>query len=292
MTETHSSPTRNLRGEKSQAQQTGNQQAEYLGYHDEDPKRLHARAPLVIRLGISRTRLPEQISHLYVHRLYSREAMEARREKAFDAFGKPGRGLKPLSSTFDALSEALGWGPHLRARQLAADWPEIVGASIAAYTSVASYRDGVLIVTVSDTSWMQILRSMEPMILQKVNAWMAPTVIRRLILRGPSTRTRTSGRLRVPRKGVRRDQQHTTTATPLAPPASLPPQGTENSQIAHNGWSDPGTTSSASAASTSAQHADSKKKTRGTKGETQREARDTQREKKQSPFDSFGSVWG
>lgn len=244
-----------------------NEDPEFLGYHDENPERLRARAPLILRLGISPSRLPAQISHLYVHRLYSRKALEARREKAFEAFGKPGRGLKPFSASFDALSEALGWGPQLRARRLAADWPRIVGASIAAYTQVSSYRDGVLVVTVSDTSWTQILRSMEKQILAKINSWMAPTVVNRLVLRGPRLRTRTAGGLRAPRKGIRRNRRlsRTQRSAPLHKKsdqqATVPSLGDKTSatsdpqqktrdnrpasrkksaSLPHNGWSDPG----------------------------------------------------
>lgn len=202
---------------------------EFLGYHDDDPERRNKTAPLYLRLKISPTTLPERISRLYVRRLYSRQALEERREKAFDAFGRPGRGLRPLSGSFDALSEALGWGPQLRARRLAADWPDIVGPAIAAYTRVASYRNGEIIVIVSDPAWTQILRSMEKTILGKVNDWMAPTVVSRLVFRGQGTGSRTRGGLRVPRKGVRPG------TTPEPQPKSQPQQ-----RKPHNGWSDPG----------------------------------------------------
>ena len=250
---------------------------EFLGYHDDDPERRKKTAPLYLRLKISPTTLPERISRLYVRRLYSRRALEERREKAFDAFGRPGRGLRPVSGAFDALSEALGWGPQLRARRLADDWPDIVGPFIATNTRVASYRNGEIVVIVSDPAWTHALMGMRETVLQKVNDWMAPTVVSRLVFRTQRTgaEARTRGGLRVPRRGVRADRSRTATGNgeigtivaetarkksrkdaeanhqavtkdrqsqkPAMQSGMRPkPQQGPQSDKPHNGWSDPG----------------------------------------------------
>ncbi len=223
---------------------------EFLGYHDDDPERREKTAPLYLRLKISPTTLPERISYLYVHRLYSRRALEERREKAFDAFGRPGRGLRPVSGAFDALSEALGWGPQLRARRLAEDWPDIVGPFIATNTRVASYRNGEIVVIVSDPAWTHALMGMRETVLQKVNDWMAPTVVSRLVFRTQRTgaEARTRGGLRVPEKGIRtgscgqKPAGQTKSAEKSKSAARQEPQPEPQPRKPHNGWSDPGVT--------------------------------------------------
>ena len=224
----------------------GDKSQDFLGYHDDDAGRLQERAPLVNRLRIDEERLPAFISSLYVHRLYSRRALAERSEKASEAFGKPGRGLKPLTGSFDALAQSLGWGPHLRARRLAEEWPQIVGDAVAAYTAVASYRNGVLVVQVTDAAWTAILKGMEQRILRQVNEWMAPTVVSRLVFRGPSSRTRTSGRLRPPKKGVRSDKYRANGRSQEAARKTAHEAPRKKSATPHGGWKDPGASHGAS----------------------------------------------
>jgi hypothetical protein len=108
---------------------------------------------------------------------------------------------------------------------------------------------------------------MEPAILAKVNDWMAPTRIERLILRGPGSGTRTRGGLRVRRKGVRVDRPapmpaerampandtsadntsaDNTVADGTSADRTMPTQKrsykttSTSSSRPHNGWKDPG----------------------------------------------------
>jgi predicted nucleic acid-binding Zn ribbon protein len=88
------------------------------------------------------------------------------------------RSARPLSAAFDALSDALAPATVLADVQRA--WPAVVGAVIAAEATPSAERAGVLTVSCSASVWAQELDLMSPMIVQRLNAAIAPARIERL----------------------------------------------------------------------------------------------------------------
>jgi len=73
-----------------------------------------------------------------------------------------------LRDAIAAFGRRLGMPEPNAISTLANDWPEIVGAALAAHSSVRAIRDGVCTVEVDDAGWATQVRYAESQLLERV----------------------------------------------------------------------------------------------------------------------------
>ena len=88
------------------------------------------------------------------------------------------RAPRPLASALAPLQEALAPVTLLAAVQRA--WPEAAGAAIAREAAPVAERGGVVTIACSASVWAQELDLMAPLLIEKLNAAVAPAEVRRL----------------------------------------------------------------------------------------------------------------
>ena len=86
--------------------------------------------------------------------------------------GPDGFGPKPANSMdklVPAVMKQLGLEQRLQQSQVFYLWADIVGSDIARHAQPVSLRDGMLVVAVDHSTWLeQLVRYYKPMIIQKV----------------------------------------------------------------------------------------------------------------------------
>jgi predicted nucleic acid-binding Zn ribbon protein len=91
-----------------------------------------------------------------------------------------------IGSVVSATSSNLGWTEPLARARVLGQWPEIVGAEIAAHCEPVSLVDTQLRVTAESTAWATQLRMMAPQILARVTADLPPGIVTRIVFSGPT----------------------------------------------------------------------------------------------------------
>jgi predicted nucleic acid-binding Zn ribbon protein len=89
----------------------------------------------------------------------------------------------PLSDALAKVGAEFGLAPGNAQSTLDARWSEVMGADVAAHTTLVSVREGVLTVTVDDPIWATQLRYLEPAIVARATALLGPAVVTRLRVR-------------------------------------------------------------------------------------------------------------
>lgn len=88
------------------------------------------------------------------------------------------RAPRPLASALAPLQESLAPATLLAAVQRA--WPAVAGEAIAREATPVAERGGVVTVACSASVWAQELDLMGPLLVEKLNAAVAPAEVRRL----------------------------------------------------------------------------------------------------------------
>jgi predicted nucleic acid-binding Zn ribbon protein len=88
------------------------------------------------------------------------------------------RAPRPLASALAPLQEALAPATLLAAVQRA--WPAAAGEAIAREAAPVAERGGVVTIACSASVWAQELDLMAPLLIEKLNAAVAPAEVRRL----------------------------------------------------------------------------------------------------------------
>ncbi len=91
----------------------------------------------------------------------------------------------PLGDAMEDLISRRGWGTEINVHLLLGRWPELVGPVVAEHSKPESYRDGVLVIRASSTSWASQLRLMAPQLLAKMNESLGQGTIRLATILGP-----------------------------------------------------------------------------------------------------------
>lgn len=73
-----------------------------------------------------------------------------------------------LQGILRTLAKRYGWDEGLKEAQLEGGWAEVVGARVAAVTTLDGLRHGVLFVKVTTSTWRYELKMMSPQILEKL----------------------------------------------------------------------------------------------------------------------------
>jgi hypothetical protein len=90
-----------------------------------------------------------------------------------------------ISSLRKALERSirdLGLQKRLKAEQIIALWPTIVGPAVAKIAYPAQFRTGTLFIDVADSVWMQELKFQEGELIGRVNEALGEALVRRLFL--------------------------------------------------------------------------------------------------------------
>jgi predicted nucleic acid-binding Zn ribbon protein len=108
-----------------------------------------------------------------------------------------------FGSAVRELLDERGWNAEAAAARVLADWPRIVGPEVAAASRPVRLRGGELLLEAESTAWATQLRLLSRSILARIAAELGPDVVRRLVVRGPTTPDWGHGRLRVRGPGPR-----------------------------------------------------------------------------------------
>ncbi|WP_245631545.1 DUF721 domain-containing protein [Curtobacterium ammoniigenes] len=95
----------------------------------------------------------------------SMRGVDARRRRANEANADSvpyGRGREPkgLADVVEILTADLGWSEPLAQSDLVRAWPDVVGAEMAAHTTLVGVEDHALLIRCDSTAWATQLRIM------------------------------------------------------------------------------------------------------------------------------------
>lgn len=96
-----------------------------------------------------------------------------------------------------------GWRKNIAHGTIMAKWPELVGDVIAEHTEVVEFKDGVVVVQCSSSTWATQLRLAQSQILRAIAEAVGDGVVEQLKIKGPTGPSWNKGRLRVKGRGPR-----------------------------------------------------------------------------------------
>lgn len=142
------------------------------------------RKPVDEELSLDQRKLAAQIFNRIIKKPRSRKNKAKEIEKAWFAFGKPGRDPLGLSSVVQSLAADNGWTPHLKVAELGDHWDQIVGSNIAEHSRVVSYESGRLIIQARTTVWATQLTYLIPSLKGRISDCLAMPVDE-IVVTGP-----------------------------------------------------------------------------------------------------------
>jgi predicted nucleic acid-binding Zn ribbon protein len=91
----------------------------------------------------------------------------------------------PIGAVLAGLVEDLSWQRPLSEARVFADWPQLVGADVAAHCRPESLHGGELRVTAESTAWATQLRLLSGSLLARLAAELGRDVVTKMIVTGP-----------------------------------------------------------------------------------------------------------
>lgn len=88
---------------------------------------------------------------------------------------------QPVGDLVSRFLEKSGLAPRVEAAGVLTDWPERVGAQIAAVTRPTTLSDDTLFVAVASSAWMMELNLMKAELMRRVNAGRGEGRIRQIV---------------------------------------------------------------------------------------------------------------
>jgi predicted nucleic acid-binding Zn ribbon protein len=88
--------------------------------------------------------------------------------------------IPSLRKVLERSMRDLGLQKRLKAEQVIALWPKIVGPAVAKVAYPAQFRTGTLFIDVADSVWMQELKFREGELIGRVNEALGEVLVRRL----------------------------------------------------------------------------------------------------------------
>src|SRR5689334_21242195 len=83
------------------------------------------------------------------------------------------------------LVRSQGWDERLNVQRVFTDWPAVVGADVAAHSTVEAFENGVLVVRADSTSWAKELKMLAHGLVRRLNAELGQDTVVRVDIRGP-----------------------------------------------------------------------------------------------------------
>ena len=88
--------------------------------------------------------------------------------------------IPSLKKAIERSFRDLGLQKRLKAEQITALWPKIVGPAVVKIAYPAHFRSGTLFIDVADSAWMQELKFQEGELIGRVNDALGEALVRRL----------------------------------------------------------------------------------------------------------------
>ena len=95
----------------------------------------------------------------------------------------------PLATSLEELINKKDWNSGIAEGNLFAEWPTIVGADIAEYSTPITILDGVLTIQTRTTAWATQLRLLSPDLLKTIQKSAPGALVEELKVIGPSSPT-------------------------------------------------------------------------------------------------------
>lgn len=108
-----------------------------------------------------------------------------------------------VSTVFRGLVRRRSWEQPLSLGTIIAQWPEIVGATVAAHSEVESFHDGKLLVRADSTAWAKQLQLLLPQVEKRVADVVGHGAVQQVIVHGPERPSWKHGKYTVKGKGPR-----------------------------------------------------------------------------------------
>lgn len=113
------------------------------------------------------------------------------------------RRVKSLGDSMNAMIKRNNWDNDLKVGTLLGRWDALVGANVAQHSQVESFEDGTLTIRCTSTAWAKQLQLLLPTIEKRLAQEIGPGLIKKILIRGPVTRSWKKGPLSVPGRGPR-----------------------------------------------------------------------------------------
>lgn len=133
------------------------------------------------------TRIPD--------RLLYREGIRLRRKRD--------RTPSPFGAILAGQVAERGWRKNIAHGLIMTKWPELVGEVVAEHAEVVEFKDGVLFVRCTSSTWATQLRLAQAQILRNIAEAVGDGVVESLHIKGPTGPSWNKGRLRVKGRGPR-----------------------------------------------------------------------------------------
>ena len=92
---------------------------------------------------------------------------------------------QPVGAVVAGYLADRGWERPLAQARVFTDWPNLVGAEIAAHCEPAALRDGELRIAAESTAWATQLRLLQARLLSRLVSELGPEVVTKVIITGP-----------------------------------------------------------------------------------------------------------
>lgn len=133
----------------------------------------------------------------------SQQTDQPKRRRRWSGAGPSVRDPRPVGTVFSDIARHQGWAAHLQRGRVLSQWSSIVGEQLASKAQAVSLTDGELEVRTDSTAWATQLRSMNRVLLQRIETLVGPGVVRRIVIKGPATPSWKHGRRSVRGRGPR-----------------------------------------------------------------------------------------
>ena len=90
--------------------------------------------------------------------------------------------ISRLKMALERSLRDLGLDKRLKAEQIVALWPTLVGPAVNKIAQPVQFRNGTLFIDVADSIWIQELKFQERHLIERLNAAIAEPIVRRLFL--------------------------------------------------------------------------------------------------------------
>src|SRR5699024_4405629 len=109
----------------------------------------------------------------------------------------------PVADHMRNLIREQGWEGELAAQRVFDEWPDIVGAEVAAHCQIVGHADGQVHVQADSTAWATQFRLLSPRVVAKLNERLGDGTVVRIDVRGPQAPSWKAGRRSVRGRGPR-----------------------------------------------------------------------------------------
>ena len=90
-----------------------------------------------------------------------------------------------LADVLGEMTRDRGWDERIQAQRVFTDWAGVVGAEIAAHSTVEGFEDGIVSIRTDSTAWAKELKLLAARVVQRLNEEIGHGTVLRIEVRGP-----------------------------------------------------------------------------------------------------------